>query len=246
MLDLFSMWRHPKMIVFMLLTVVLYATSLYPLQGLTLFGGYTDFGRIGVAIPVAFSFLFGPAVAWGAAIGNVLTDVAVQHVDVSSVFGFAGNLLLGYIPYKLWSTVTVDEPDLRSLRKFSQFACVAVLACVICGFVIGWGLYWLGLTSFMPTSAIIVVTNALWAVIAGSILLAFTYKFFSKRKLLYTNILNIKHTQVNWTKKRSLSTMVLIVSIACCFLVGVAFEVGPIGLLPLVALSLGALMITIK
>ena len=234
------------MIVFMLLTAVLYMVSLYPLQGLTLFGGYTDFGRIGVAFPVAFSFLFGPAAAWGAAIGNILTDVAVQHVDVSSIFGFAGNLLLGYIPYKLWSTITADEPNLRSAINFFLFVGLAVLACVICGLVIGWGLNWLGLASFMPTSAIIAVTNALWATTAGSILLAFTYKYFRKRKLLYSNILNIKHTQANWTKTRSLSTIVLIVSIACCFLVGFAFEVGPIDLLPLVALSLCALIITIK
>jgi energy-coupling factor transport system substrate-specific component len=246
LLDLISMWRHPKMIAFVVLTAILYVASLYPLQGLTLFGGYTDFGRIGVAVPVAFSFLFGPAAAWGAAIGNVLTDVAVQHVDVSSIFGFAGNLLLGYIPYKLWSTVTADEPDLRSLRKLSLFIGLAVLACAICGLVIGWGLYWLGLTSFMPTSAIIAVTNALWATTAGSILLAVTYKFFSKRKLIYSNILNINQPQVKWTKTHILSTMVLIVSIACCFLVGAAFEVDPIGLLPLVALSVGSLIIAIK
>jgi energy-coupling factor transport system substrate-specific component len=245
-LDLVSMWKHPKMIAFMVLTAVLYLASLYPLQGLTLFGGYTDFGRIGVAVPIAFSFLFGPAAAWGAAIGNILTDVAIRHVDVSSIFGFAGNLLLGYIPYKLWSTVTADEPDLRSLRKFSLFVGLAVLACVICGLVIGWGLYWLGLTSFMPTSAIIALTNALWATTVGSILLSLTYKFFSKRKLLYSNILNIKQSKANWNKTRSLSTIILIVSIACCFLVGGAFQVGPIGLLTLVVLSIGSLIIAIK
>lgn len=234
------------MIGFMMLTAVLYLASLYPLEGLTLFGGYTDFGRLGVAVPIAFSFLFGPAAAWGAAIGNILTDVAVQHVDISSVFGFFGNLLLGYIPYKLWRTVTADEPDLRSIRKLALFAGVVVLACVICGLVIGWGLYWLGLTSFMPTAAIIAGTNALWAVIAGSILLALTYKFFSKRKLLYSNILNIKQPKINWTKTRRLSTIVFLVAIACCFLVEVAFEVSPTILLLLVALSLIALMITIK
>ncbi len=53
MRDLVSMWK-PKIIGFALLTAVAYAASLYPLQRLTFFDGYADFGRIGVGIPVAF------------------------------------------------------------------------------------------------------------------------------------------------------------------------------------------------
>ncbi len=173
------------MIGLMLFTAVAYAASLYPLQGLTAFGGYADFGRIGVGIPVAFSLLFGPAAAWGAALGNVVCDIAVLHVDASSIFGFIGNLLIGYVPYKLWNTVTTEKPDLRSLKKLLLFVGIGVFACVVCGIVIGLGLQWLGLTAFMPTAAIIALTNALWAVIVGSILLTSTYGFVKRRKLLY-------------------------------------------------------------
>ena len=53
------MWKSPKMIAYALLTAGLYFTLLYPFQGLTFFGGYADFGRVVVGIPIAFSFLFG-------------------------------------------------------------------------------------------------------------------------------------------------------------------------------------------
>ena len=67
MWDLISMWKNPKMIAFTMLTAVLYAALIFPFQQFTIFGGHADFGRVGIGIPVAFSFLFGPAAAWGAA-----------------------------------------------------------------------------------------------------------------------------------------------------------------------------------
>ena len=71
MFDIFSMWKRPKMVKYVLLTAGLYFAALYPFQALTFFEGYADFGRVGVGIPIAFSFFFGPAAAWGAAIGNI-------------------------------------------------------------------------------------------------------------------------------------------------------------------------------
>src|SRR5512147_558886 len=102
MRDLVAMWKSPKMISLTLFIALLYVAMLFPFQGLTALGGYADFGRAGVGILIAFSFLFGPAAAWGAAIGNAVLDIAVLHVDAASFFGFVGNLLLGYVPYKLW------------------------------------------------------------------------------------------------------------------------------------------------
>jgi energy-coupling factor transport system substrate-specific component len=133
------MWKKPKMIALTLFTAALYVGSLFPLRGFTMFGGYADFGRVGVGIPVAFSFLFGPAAAWGAAIGNVLRDIAQNQVDPSSFFGFIGNFVLGYVPYKIWNTCTKEKPDLRSLKKAALYMGIALLACILCGLVIGGG-----------------------------------------------------------------------------------------------------------
>jgi energy-coupling factor transport system substrate-specific component len=210
---------------------------LYPFQGLTAFGGYADFGRVGVGVPVAFSFLFGPAAGWGAAVGNVVRDIVEAHLDASSFFGFAGNLIIGYVPFKLWSALTAEKPDLRSLKKIGLFVGVSVLACVLCGLTIGWGLYWLGFTPFMPTAAIIAITNSLWAIVAGSILLAVTYNYVSERKLLHQDILG-KGKTAKLDKQKGLVVLVLIASSVCCFALGLTFEFSPLMLLPFVAVTL--------
>lgn len=239
MLDLVAMWKSPKMISLMLLTALLYPASLYPLQGFTAFGGYADFGRMGVGIPVAFSFLFGPAAAWGAAIGNVIGDIIIFHVDVSSFFGFAGNLLISYVPYKLWRAITAEKPDMKSIKKFSLFVSVVVAACMICGITIGWGLYWLGFTPFMPTAAIITLTNMLWAITIGAVILALSYNYVRKHKLLYTDILKIQQTEPSWSLPRTLAILIFAISAVACFAVG--FNVSPFALLPFVALALIAI-----
>ncbi|MCW4017856.1 MAG: QueT transporter family protein [Candidatus Bathyarchaeota archaeon] len=237
MWDLLSMWKKPKMIAFVVLTAVLYVALLYPFQGLTAFGGYADFGRVGVGVPVAFSFLFGPAAGWGAAIGNVVRDIVEAHLDASSFFGFVGNLIIGYVPFKLWSALTSEKPDLRSLKKFGLFVGVSVLACVLCGLTIGWGLYWLGFTPFMPTAAIIAITNSLWAIVAGSILLATTYNYVSKRKLLHQDILG-KTENVKQGNQKGVAILALVASSVCCFAVGLTFDFTPLMLLPFVAATL--------
>ncbi|MCW4010704.1 MAG: hypothetical protein NWF05_08800 [Candidatus Bathyarchaeota archaeon] len=88
MWDLLSMWKSPKMIALTALTALLYVGSIFPFHGLTAFGGYADFGRVGVGIPVAFSFLFGPAAGWGDAVGNVLRDIVEAHLDASKFLWF--------------------------------------------------------------------------------------------------------------------------------------------------------------
>ena len=185
MFDIITMWKRPKMVKYVLLTAGIYFAILYPFQALTFFEGYADFGRVGVGIPIAFSFFFGPAAAWGAAIGNIITDIAIYHVDLSSFFGLIGNFLLGYIPYTLWSRITDKKPELRSVNKLTLFMGIAVIASTICGLIIALGLYLLGYTPFLPTFLIISVTNSIWATIIGGLILFLTYNFFSKNNLIY-------------------------------------------------------------
>jgi energy-coupling factor transport system substrate-specific component len=240
MLDLISMWRNPKMIGFMLLTALLYVGSLYPFQALTAYSGYADFGRIGIGIPVGFSFLFGPAAAWGAAIGNVLRDIAQSKLDAASFFGFIGNFFIGYIPYKLWQAFTSEKPDLKSAKKIVLFAGVVTCACVLFGLTIGWGLDWLNFTPFMPTAAIIALPNVLFAGVTGAIVLLLTYGFVSRRKLLYTDLLNIKISKPQWSRTRSLAMLIFVVSAVACFLIGMLLNVDTFVLLPFVGICIVA------
>lgn len=243
MRDLLLMWKNPKMVAIVGLTALLYVGSLFPFRGLTAFGGYADFGRVGVGIPVAFSFLFGPAAGLGAAIGNVLRDIAEAHLDASSFFGFFGNLILGYLPFKLWASLTKEKPDLRSAKKLLLFMGIGVLACAVCGLTIGWGLFWLGFTPFMPTAAIIALTNALWVVTVGALLLALTYGFVSKHKLRYQDIINEGQERRSNCKSKKLAILALVIISACCFLLGAAFEFSPLIMLPFIAVTLALTVI---
>lgn len=240
------MWKSPKMIAFTLLTAGLYATLIFPFHQYTLFGGHADFGRLGIGIPVAFSFMFGPATAWGAAIGNVIRDAATSKLNVASIFGFVGNFFIGYVPYKLWSVITTEKPDLKSLKKLGLFAGATVFACCICGVIVGWGLYWLGWAPFMPTALLVVLTDALWAIVVGSVLLALTYGYISKRKLLYTDVLNISQTRDSWSKTRSVAIFAFAVSAVLCFILGLDVNVSPLVLLPIVAVSLVAISVACR
>jgi energy-coupling factor transport system substrate-specific component len=246
MLDLISMWKNPKMIGFTILTALLYAALIFPFQQFTIFGGHADFGRLGIGVPVAFSFLFGPAAAWGAAFGNVIRDVATSRLDYASFFGFFGNLIVGYVPYKLWSAITSEKPDLKSIKKIGLFIGISLLVCGVCGAVIGWGLFWLGYTPFMPTAFLIALADAVWAIVLGSILLALTYSAVSKRKMLYTDILNLPQPTTSLNKTRSIAILTVSITIIGCFALSVIFNVDALLLLPFVAASVIATAVASK
>jgi energy-coupling factor transport system substrate-specific component len=192
MLDLIAMWSKPKLIALTALTALLYFALIYPFQQFTFFQGNADYLRVGMGIPLAFSFLFGPAAAWGTAIGNIIYDASTASLGPISVFGFVGNFLIAYLPYTIWNKLTAEKPDLKSIKKVGLFAGLAMLGCLICGVLIAAGLDWMGMAPFLPTAWVIAFTDALWAIVLGSVILAATYSSVSKRRLLYQDVLNSK------------------------------------------------------
>jgi energy-coupling factor transport system substrate-specific component len=247
MFDFISMWKNPKMIAFTFMTALLYIALLYPFHGLNFFGGSVDFGRMAIGIPVAFSFLFGPAAAWGAAIGNLLYGVATSPApfEITDAFGFFGNFLIGYIPYKLWAGITSEKPDLRSVKKPALFIGTAVMASTICGLLIAGALLWQKQLPFVMTFIIITTTNALWAIVVGSIVLASSYGFISQRKLLYTDILGIK-AQPSWIKVRAIAVLVFAITAVLCVVLPGLFTLDTLVILPLVMVALVATAVACK
>lgn len=233
MLDFLEIWKQPKMITYVVLTALLYAALVLPFMQFKIFGGHGDFGRIGVGVVTAFSFLFGPAAAWGAAIGSTIRDAATSGLDLVTIFGFLANFLLGYIPYKLWTAITTAKPDLRSLNKIALFIGVNLVASSVCGVIIGCALYWLNTppVPFMPTSLIIAVSDAVWAILLGSILLAVSYNQALSHKLLYQNVMSIAEKKPQWTKGRTLAVSVFIVCTVLFFAAGALLTVNPFVLL---------------
>ena len=73
--ELRLMWRNTRMVVLCAISAALYAAVLVPFKVVPLIPGVTEL-RPANAIPVVCSFLFGPAAAWGSAIGNMIGDFA--------------------------------------------------------------------------------------------------------------------------------------------------------------------------
>lgn len=245
MLDLVSMWKNPKMIGYFALTAALYAALLFPFSEFSFFSNSTDYLRIAMCLPVAFSFLFGPSAAWGAAVGNLIFDVATGPVSWITPLGFFGNFLIGYLPYKLWSKITYDKPDMRSLKKLGLFCGLCALACVVCGLLIGWGLFDLWTIPFVMTSFTIFASDLLWAILLGPILLRLSYGYFSNHKLLYSDLLNIR-PKVNWSKTKNYAVVIFLLAVILSFIVPALFVMDAWAILPFVLLSLFALAFILK
>ena len=136
MKDIFTMWRSTRMIVLTAICAAVYVAVLIPFKILTIVPGFTEV-RPGAIVPVVCSILFGPAAAWGAGFGNVIGDFIGGMFGFGSIFGFLGNFLLGYIPYKILSQMGRYEPALapKSKEEAPKFAWTALLTFLISGIV---------------------------------------------------------------------------------------------------------------
>ncbi len=187
MRDVIDMWGNTRMVVLTAMSASLYAAILIPFKVLPIIPGVTEF-RPANAVPVVCSFLFGPAGAWGAAIGNVIGDF-FGGIGPGDLFGFAGNFLYGLIPYKAWEALTDADPLPRHPLGWVAFAGVVLLASAVCALTVGWGINLLGFVPFSVLGNIILVNNFLVAVVLTPILLAVIYPRVKRGHLLYRDIM---------------------------------------------------------
>jgi energy-coupling factor transport system substrate-specific component len=185
------MWRYTRMVVLTALTAALYAAVLIPFKGFVIVPGFTEVRPANV-IPVVFGILFGPAGAWGAAIGNLIGDF-FGTLGIGSVYGFLGNFFFGFIPYKLWSRhrlAGVDaEATMRGGRQIAEFVLTAIATSITCAVLIAWGLEILNLLPFAALGSIITVNNSIAAGVLGPILMLLLYPRVRQMGLLWTDIM---------------------------------------------------------
>ncbi len=117
--DIFSVWSKTKQIVIVAITAAVYAGTLIPFKPIQIIPGLTEL-RPASVIPVLFGILFGPAAAWGSAIGNLIADF-FGMLSPASVFGFIANFLFSYVAFLLWRSfvrraVVMDWKQDRSVR----------------------------------------------------------------------------------------------------------------------------------
>lgn len=187
--ELRLMWRNTRMVVLAVLSAALYAAVLIPFKVIPLIPGVTEL-RPGNAIPVVCSLLFGPAAAWGSAIGNMIGDF-FGGVGPGDVFGFFGNLAYGYIPYKVWTMLASSDenPIDLSPRTWAKYVAACLSASMLCADFVGWGDNLLALRPFWVLGNVIIFNNMLAAIVLSPLLLVAVYPRVRAGHLLYRDLM---------------------------------------------------------
>jgi len=194
MREIFSMWKYTKMVVLVALSAAFYAASLIPFKGFVLIPGFTEI-RPASAFPVILGLLFGPAGAWGAAIGNLIGDF-FGTLGPGSLFGFIGNFFFAYVPYKVWNSLGLVDPKeedallVKGGRKIANFVIAALLGAASCALIIGWGVDLLKLVPFKVLSTIILFNNSIPSIVLGLPMILVLYPRVKKWDLLWTDIMS--------------------------------------------------------
>jgi energy-coupling factor transport system substrate-specific component len=169
MREAIKMWTSTRMIMLTAVSAAVYAAVLIAFKFVQIVPGFASL-RIGNMFPPMFALMFGPAGAWGAAIGNAIADVFGGTLTLGSFFGFFGNFFLGYTYYKLWGNLgplsSGDEPFMSSLKQLGEFWVITLVAASVLAAFISWGLTVLGFFPFV----VIAVTALLMHFIIPSIL----------------------------------------------------------------------------
>jgi energy-coupling factor transport system substrate-specific component len=193
MRDLLAVWRNTRLLVQVAVCGALYAAILIPFKfGLSIIPGITEV-RPGNALPIVFALLFGPAAAWGSAFGNLIGDF-FGTLGPGSIFGFVGNFLYAYVPYRVWGVHRL-APRLAGASPLARLGVVeyvlaAGLASLVCAVVIGWGAELLGLAPYQVLAPVITINNFAMSVLLGPALLAALYPRVRKWGLLWWQVLD--------------------------------------------------------
>ncbi len=183
------MWNHTQMITSFVISAGLYAVLLYvfTLLPLTIIPGVTS-ARPANAIPPVMSLLFGPAAAWGTAVGNLIGfDILGGNLTIGSIGGFIGNLFLGYVPYKIWHRVFKEEPHLRTLSSFAKFELVIIVHAAAVALIIPLWVEALGFLPFTFLAFIIFFNELLAAGILGPIIMVLIFNRVKRAGYLWTD-----------------------------------------------------------
>jgi len=184
--DAFAVWRNTRSIVLVALSAGVYAAVLIPFKAIPLIPGITEI-RPANAIPPVLSLLFGPPAAWGCAIGNLIGDF-FGSIGPGSAFGFVGNFLLGYLPYRLWKAWAPRWRAKGSAAQLPLLWLVTIISSAACALVIAFGVDWLGQVPFQVLFPLITLNNAVMGVVIGPILLALMYPRAARWGLLAEDV----------------------------------------------------------
>jgi len=233
MKEVITMWKNTRMIVLVALSAAIYAAFLIVFKGgIPIVPGITEVRPANVFPPV-FSLLFGPAGAWGSAIGNLIGDLFGGTLGIGSIFGFIGNFFLGFIPYKMWGATfgllnksNMDQ-NANSVQKIVAFEIVALVASAACGIIISWYLDLAKIVPFAFLSITITLNNFLAACVVGPILIVLLYPRVKRWGLVWTDVMKKEDVAAGFAK--NVGSILMIVGSLGGLVIGILVAVGAAG-----------------
>jgi energy-coupling factor transport system substrate-specific component len=171
-----AMWKNTRMIILAAVCAAIYGAALIAFKtAIPLIPGITEV-RVANIFPMVFGLLFGPAGAWGSGIGNLIGDMFGGTLGPTSMAGFVGNFLLGYLPYTMWITwIPFSERSREwkfgSWRSWVTYLLIAFISSAACAVVISIAVDALGIVPYALLVRIITF-NDTFASWIGMLLLA--------------------------------------------------------------------------
>jgi len=233
MKEVITMWKNTRMVILVALSAAIYAAFLIVFKGgIVLVPGITEVRPANVFPPV-FGLLFGPAGAWGSAIGNLIGDMFGGTLGIGSIFGFFGNFYLGFVPYKMWGATfgLVKKGDMSldmsDWKKIAAFEIVSLTAAAACAIIIAWYLELAGLIPFAFLGITITVNNFAAAVVLGPILIALLYQRVKNWGLFWTDVMEKEDVGKGFAT--NLGSILMIVGSLGGLIVGILVATGAAG-----------------
>lgn len=183
MKEIFSVWSKTKQIVIVAITAAVYAGTLIPFKPIQIVPGLTEL-RPASVIPVLFGILFGPAAAWGSAIGNLIADF-FGTLSPASAFGFVANFLFSYVAFLIWRLFVRKEVRM-DIRQTAAFAGAALAGSLVCAAIVGTGVWALKMAPARVVFVVVLVNNTIMAGVLGPILMKLLCKRIEAMGLLYS------------------------------------------------------------
>jgi len=229
MKEVISMWKYTRMIVLVALSAAIYAALLIVFKaGIVLIPGITEVRPANV-FPIIFGLMFGPAGAWGSAIGNTIGDLVGGTLGWGSIFGFFGNFMLGFIPYKMWCALgLVPKTDVsqntNSWKKLVAYIIITIVSAAACAIIIAWYLDLIKLVPFAILGVTITLNNAIIELVIGPPLLLLLYPRVKRWGLIWTDIMPVEDVAAGFA--RQIGAILMIVGAIGGLIVGLAVSTG--------------------
>lgn len=139
MQEILSPFRQKKTLLQIAICALVFIGMAVPFKVMVLIEGLTEVRPVN-AVPVVAGLLFGPAGAWGCAVGNLIADL-FGTFSKGSVLGFIGNFIAAYLPYKLWHIFKKGEaPNAKSYINIGIYILISAIGALATAIIIACGL----------------------------------------------------------------------------------------------------------